>query len=114
MVGINTRKTFAPALLLAVAWSTLSCTDPEPPPPADSAFPPPNPFVADSAWPMSHRSSHALGSSPLPGPSGAEGSVFYYTLGDEAFHNTTCAATQMGQQGNIVTGTTRGVTSLVP
>ncbi len=33
--------------------------------------PPKNPFLADSAWPMSHRTPYVQGSSPLPGPTQA-------------------------------------------
>ncbi|PCJ42271.1 MAG: hypothetical protein COA99_08430 [Moraxellaceae bacterium] len=34
--------------------------------------PPKNTFLADSAWPMSHRTSYIQGSSPLPGPTSAD------------------------------------------
>jgi hypothetical protein len=34
----------------------------------DGHEPPVNPYLADSPWPMSHRTPYAQGSSPLPGP----------------------------------------------
>ncbi len=34
----------------------------------DSDEPPPNPFAADSPWPMTHRNPYCQASSPLPGP----------------------------------------------
>jgi len=38
---------------------------------ADDGFEPPaNPYLADSPWPMSHRTPYAQGSSPYPGPTG--------------------------------------------
>jgi hypothetical protein len=37
----------------------------------DGFEPPQNPYLADSPWPMSHRTPYAQGSSPLPGPTGS-------------------------------------------
>ncbi len=39
---------------------------------ADADEPPTNPFLADSAWPMSHRNPYNQASSPLPGPTAAD------------------------------------------
>lgn len=39
---------------------------------AESNEPPTNPFLAASAWPMSHRTPYVQGSSPLPGPTARE------------------------------------------
>lgn len=38
---------------------------------SDGNEPPKNPYLADSAWPMSHRTSYVQGSSPLRGPESA-------------------------------------------
>ena len=48
----------------------------------DGNEPPRNPFLADSAWPMSHRTSYVQGSSPLPGPESEE------ELGRSLYKNT--------------------------
>ena len=50
----------AGALCLALATAPSFATD--------GHEPPVNPYLADSPWPMSHRTPYAQGSSPLPGP----------------------------------------------
>jgi hypothetical protein len=53
----------APALLAMLATPSLA---------VDGHEPPVNPYLADSPWPMSHRTPYAQGSSPLPGPTGGD------------------------------------------
>ncbi|MFN3712990.1 MAG: hypothetical protein ACK4SX_04955 [Alcanivoracaceae bacterium] len=49
----------APVLLAILAAPSFA---------VDGHEPPANPYLADSPWPMSHRTPYAQGSSPLPGP----------------------------------------------
>jgi len=49
----------APVLLAILAAPSFA---------VDGHEPPVNPYLADSPWPMSHRTPYAQGSSPLPGP----------------------------------------------
>jgi len=60
------RRSLPPVLVLLV-FVTSACTPPEEER-APIAFPPTNPYLADSAWPISHSSPYSQGSSPLPGP----------------------------------------------
>lgn len=62
-VALSLTSTF---LVSANAQAAVDPTNP------DNNEPPHNTFLADSAWPMSHRTSYVQGSSPLPGPTSAE------------------------------------------
>jgi hypothetical protein len=53
----------APVLLAILATPSFA---------VDGHEPPTNPYLADSPWPMSHRTPYAQGSSPLPGPISSE------------------------------------------
>jgi len=65
-------------LVLAGVWGqgctgcychdTETCTQGLPEPVTDGHEPPPNEFLADSPWPMSHRNPYCQASSPFPGP----------------------------------------------
>jgi len=55
--------------------------DPLPGLPLDVDFPPANPFLADSPWPMSHSSPHSQGSSSRPGLSSASARVDFVEVG---------------------------------
>ncbi|OUS31583.1 hypothetical protein A9Q99_03160 [Gammaproteobacteria bacterium 45_16_T64] len=61
---IRSALTTCAALVLTPAFAA--------PPNPDGNEPPQNTFLADSAWPMSHRTSYVQGSSPLAGPTSAE------------------------------------------
>lgn len=68
---------------------------------ADADAPPVNPYLADSAWPMSHQNPYVQGSSPLPGPESADalGNVRYQSTG---FINITQAMSAPYEDGTIV------------
>ncbi len=59
---MSTRNRLLTLILFAAGAVPLSATA------QDGFEPPSNPYLADSAWPMSHRTPYAQGSSPLPGP----------------------------------------------
>lgn len=64
--------------MLMTGSLTLLCSLPIPAMSADFGInePPQNDYLADSAWPMSHRTPYVQGSSPLPGPTSAETTRF--------------------------------------
>lgn len=69
---------------------------------ADSPNEPPrNPFLADSAWPMSHRTPYVQGSSPLPGPSAAA-TTRYPDYEPTGLVNITLATSAPYDDGTIV------------
>ena len=55
-------------LIKRLAWSAGLATLASSVLASDGFEPPANPYLADSAWPMSHRTPYAQGSSPLRGP----------------------------------------------
>lgn len=57
-------KRMAPSIILATLASPALAVD--------GFEPPENPYLADSPWPMSHRTPYAQGSSPLRGPISAD------------------------------------------
>jgi hypothetical protein len=70
--------------LLLCAFLGIGCPPAEEPPtdgPADIAFPPANPFLADSPWPISHGSPHSQGSTPLAGLRSASARVDFVEVG---------------------------------
>ena len=64
-MGSNTARLIA-GLFLGLCLS--ACAGEKGPDPA--LFPPPNPYLADSPWPMAHANPYIQASSPLPGPTG--------------------------------------------
>lgn len=60
------RHRLLPLLCLAAGTLPLVATA------SDGYEPPRNPYLADSAWPMSHRTPYGQGSSPLPGPTSSD------------------------------------------
>ena len=63
--------------------------------------PPKNNFLADSAWPMSHRTSYVQGSSPLPGPT-SEASLSKATYKNTDFINITFAMSTPYPNGDVI------------
>lgn len=61
--ALLTSVTLANALIAQPVW-------------ADSLEPPHNPYLADSAWPMTHRNPYVQASSPLPAPTSREGLAY--------------------------------------
>ena len=57
-------KSLSPIVLFGLLFSSLAAA-------SDGYEPPANPYLAESPWPMSHRTPYAQGSSPLPGPDSA-------------------------------------------
>lgn len=68
---------------------------------ADTLEPPHNPFLADSAWPMSHRNPYVQASSPLPGPTTRD-SLAYPRYSAGGFINITQAMSAPYADGTIV------------
>ena len=64
------RKIFFLLTFLAVLGAAAGCGGKKGVDPAN--FPPPNPYLADSPWPMAHGNPYIQASSPLPGPTGQE------------------------------------------
>ncbi|MCG8312788.1 MAG: hypothetical protein MI976_06180 [Pseudomonadales bacterium] len=63
--------------------------------------PPKNTYLADSAWPMTHRTPYVQGSSPLPGPT-ARGTTRYPVYQQTGLVNITLATSAPYENGTIV------------
>lgn len=68
---------------------------------ADALEPPKNPFLADSAWPMTHRNPYVQASSPLPGPTSRDSLRFPRYQGG-GFINITQAMSAPYNDGTLV------------
>ncbi|MCX5867325.1 MAG: hypothetical protein NT009_07595 [Proteobacteria bacterium] len=63
------RTIFCLSIFL-LAFGAVGCG--QKPGPDPKNFPPPNPYLADSPWPMAHANPYIQASSPFPGPTGRE------------------------------------------
>lgn len=88
------KTTFASVFCLATLLPTITAW-------ADNNEPPKNTFLADSAWPMTHRNSYVQASSPLPGPSDRD-SLRFPRYESTGFINITQAMSAPYADGSIV------------
>lgn len=90
-MGVTSHGIAAVAFCLGITTSAF----------ASNNEPPHNPFLADSAWPMTHRNPYVQASSPLPGPTSASAlGAPRYTAG--GFINITQAMSAPYSDGSIV------------
>lgn len=100
-IAIRKRASRPPRLQQLGRAMLLSAAVVSTPTLADALEPPHNPFLADSAWPMSHRNPYVQASSPLPGPTSRESLAYpRYTAG--GFINITQAMSAPYEDGTIV------------
>lgn len=97
------NKTSLQKLLITTSFWALFSSISLSPAMADTSEnePPKNPFLADSAWPMTHRTPYVQGSSPLPGPTSAD-SLDFPDYENTGLVNITLATSAPYEDGTIV------------